>query len=265
MTIQDRINNMYDRLPKSQKSVARYMTNNYNDALFATVAVVAEKAQTSVASVMRFAAQMGFSGFSDMQKQMRREKPSDITPSIKAKDYITAMSEAFERAEKLAFSSEANTACEMMMNAENLMIVGYMDSFGVACEFLHYFDNCRKNVYLSRFIHDWNEMLRIMDSDTTILLVSFAPHYEYSYLCAEAASKRRAKLIVLSNSMLNPYCDFSDLTLVLPITRGAFGLMDRTPITYFQTKLFEYIQRTYTEQINAFAASGDKRTENFVE
>ena len=60
-----------DSFSKGQKRIADYILNNYDKAAFMTAARLGQTAQVSESTVVRFAAELGYSGYPAMQKALQ--------------------------------------------------------------------------------------------------------------------------------------------------------------------------------------------------
>ena len=60
-----------DSFSKGQKRIADYILNNYDKAAFMTAARLGQTAQVSESTVVRFAAQLGYDGYPEMQKALQ--------------------------------------------------------------------------------------------------------------------------------------------------------------------------------------------------
>ena len=69
--LSNRINDAYSKLSKGQKRLATYITDNYDKAVFLTAAKLGEVVGVSESTVVRFAAQLGYEGYPEMQRDLR--------------------------------------------------------------------------------------------------------------------------------------------------------------------------------------------------
>ena len=72
-------------MTKTQKIIAEYILDNASDACFMTSTEIALKLGVSESSVIRFSRTIGFSGFIDFQKALRKDyqdKVLSISPAV---------------------------------------------------------------------------------------------------------------------------------------------------------------------------------------
>ena len=60
-----------DTFSKGQKRIAQYILENYDKAAFMTASKLGQTAQVSESTVVRFAAELGYAGYPDMQKALQ--------------------------------------------------------------------------------------------------------------------------------------------------------------------------------------------------
>ena len=150
--LQTEIQTRYDSLSKRLKQVAQYILDNSDSIVFDTVATIAEKADVPPSTLIRFAAEFGFSGFNEMKQIFREnlmEKTTNYTERLQLSHKI-AQSEGEESPEDiLTIFSQANSqalhqlaeqttneqiyaAAKILKEANNIFIIGLKRSFSVA-------------------------------------------------------------------------------------------------------------------------------------
>ncbi len=73
MSVQDLIAPVSDKLTPTERRIAGVVLHDPTVLAFGTVSELAERAETSKPSIVRFAAKLGFDGFTDLQKWIRDE------------------------------------------------------------------------------------------------------------------------------------------------------------------------------------------------
>ena len=69
-------------MTKTQKIIAEYILDNASDACFMTSTEIALKLGVSESSVIRFSRTIGFSGFIDFQKALRKDYQDKVSPAV---------------------------------------------------------------------------------------------------------------------------------------------------------------------------------------
>lgn len=68
-----KINECFDNLTRSQKTVAVYFMEHSDTFAFCTLEDVAMKIGVSTTTIIRFARMLGYNGYSDMQKDIQKK------------------------------------------------------------------------------------------------------------------------------------------------------------------------------------------------
>ena len=94
--IRETINNA--KLTKTQKMIAKYVLDNSADACFMTSTEIAETLGVSESSVIRFSRSLGFNGFMDFQKALRKDYQDKV---LSISSTITVPSQRIAQQNKL--------------------------------------------------------------------------------------------------------------------------------------------------------------------
>ncbi len=72
-TMKQRIRKKYDNLSEIEKKVAKYILDNYHQSMLLSSTELAQLAGVSNTAVVRFAKDMGYSGFLEYRKELKKE------------------------------------------------------------------------------------------------------------------------------------------------------------------------------------------------
>ncbi len=256
MTVRAQIEISYPALSHSHQKIARYINAHHDQLLFSPLSELAEKVGTSPATIVRFCRAIGFDGYTDLQKSVQSAavltKPVERTaPSGEAQAACEHLADMYRCMDE----AQLARVCETILSAKEILIVGYMDSFGVAAELLHRLYGVRDGVHFSRFIHDWNEMLRLMTPETLVLAVSFAPHYVYTHTCVQTARERGSSVILFTDGVLNPFSGCADETLAFELRRSCreqgHAQLDVSPVFAYIQSLSCFMATHYADRLLA--------------
>lgn len=228
MTLLQRIEGEYTKMTPANQKIAKYLYEHYNDVVFCTLSELAARAGVSTATLVRFAAAMGFSGYTQMQKHIR------ITQEVKQNNQTDVLWRPdFDRA-------VTRDVCGRLKAAADILVIGYTDAFGTAAEFLHRLFVLRQNVHFIRLISDWNEILLLMRPGTTAFVVSYSPHYDYTLEYVKTAKDRGCEIITLTDGPLNPLAAISDLDINIKLCRNkASNMCELSQAAAYVDHLFE--------------------------
>ena len=73
MSLQDLIAQVSERLTPTERRIAQLVLENPTLLAFGTVSDLADRADTSRPSIVRFATKLGFDGYTDLQSWIRAE------------------------------------------------------------------------------------------------------------------------------------------------------------------------------------------------
>jgi DNA-binding MurR/RpiR family transcriptional regulator len=281
MDFKSLVKNNFAELSESQQKIAKYILDNLEEVVFDTAYQLGKKNSVSETTIIRFSYALGFEGFSDMNKAMRRsiiKNTETISQDICMVDQWNKLShdqlvDCFQSQViqgSKAYSNinfqEFEKICHMIMTKKKVLIIGYMDSFGTASELLHLLDKVRNKVYFYRLLHEERNILYDMDEDSLVITVSFAPHYKYTLEYTETAKKGGCNVVTLADSMINPFTSLSDHTLVFNVQRNVeINLIDMSPVTRFIYFMINYIYINYKDQIDQYRNSIEWRDEKYIE
>lgn len=146
MLFYSKVNEKYNDMTHAQKTVANYVGEHPDDIAFCTLETLAAKINVSTTTVIRFARAMGYSGFSDMQNEVKREMQTKSTLPERLDDLISSRG-----GEDLTLQScfatdmdnlnqtlsgldpqELRKAVDMISGANRIYILGMRSSFSLA-------------------------------------------------------------------------------------------------------------------------------------
>ncbi len=214
---------------KGQKLIAKYILDYYDKAAFMTACVLGRTVGVSESTVVRFALEIGFSGYPAMQKALQemilnrltsvqrievandRIGDQDIVSMVLQADIdkIRATNDATDRA---AFDG----AVDAILAAKNIYILGVRSSSALAGFLGFYFNYMFDNVHLvttSASGEMFEHIVRVAPGDV-VIGISF-PRYSTSTIKAISHCKSvGATVIALTDSMHSPVGKCADYVLV---------------------------------------------------
>lgn len=224
-----RINQYYGKMSKGQKTIANFIYDHYDQAVFMTAAKLGDTVGVSESTVVRFASYVGYSGYPEFQKDLEewvqnkinsvqkidakygRSTQSEILTSVLNAD-IEKITDTIDNLDPAAFE----TAVSIILEAKNIYIMGIRSCAPLA-DFLHFYLNMiRGNVILLRSTsvsETFEQMIRIYEKDAMIG-ISF-PRYSMRTLKAmEFANDRNAKVIAITDTVHSPMNLYSSCNLL---------------------------------------------------
>ncbi|MCM1100719.1 MAG: MurR/RpiR family transcriptional regulator [Clostridium sp.] len=224
-----RISEKYDKMSKSHKAIAKYISEHYDQAVFMTAARLGETLGISESTVVRFAAGIGYDGYPQLQRALEdcvkgklnsvqrmdakygKSSQSEILTSVMNAD-MEKLQHTIENLDAAAFESAVTTILE----AETVYVMGLRSNEPLAGFLQFYLNMIRGNVVLlntTSVSETFEQMIHISEKDCFIG-ISF-PRYSMRTLKAmEFANDRNAKVIAITDSIHSPMNLYSSCNLL---------------------------------------------------
>lgn len=227
--LQMRIEEKYRDLSKGQKRVAEYVLDNYDKAVFLTAARLGEVVGVSESTVVRFATQLGYKGYPEFQKALEelvrnrlnsiqrmkvtygRISQSQILETVLQSD-IEKIKQTLNGIDHSAF----NQAIDTILNARKIYVLGIRSCAPLAAFMSFYLNLLCDNVIAvntNSSSEIFEQLIRIGEEDV-IIGISFPRYSQRTLKALEFASKRKAKIITLTDSAHSPINIYSSYNLI---------------------------------------------------
>ena len=220
-----KIGKQVNQMTKSQKKVANYLLFNMDKLLFFTADEL-----VSTATVVRFARELDFEGYTDMQKAARlrfhdrEEEPEDLpqsSPEEDSSEYLLEKSfrqdiQNLKRTFQDLSREDLERACTLLKTSRRVYLVGMRISRSMATYAYINWGMLRKGVHL---IHneglDYAEELIEINSED--LIVAFwAPRYNRAtYQMLSHAKRQKASVLLITNREFNLTMEEGDFDVIL--------------------------------------------------
>ena len=217
------------RLSKGHKKIAAYIKENYDKAAFMTAAALGKKVGVSESTVVRFATELGFKGYPELQRalqQMIKSKltavqrmevsqnligDGDIINSVLTGD-IELIRETAERTSREDFQK----ALQEINRAKRIYILGVRSSAALASFLAFYFNLVFDSVVLvdtASASEMFEQMFRIDENDVCIA-ISFPRYSKQTVNAMRFIADRKAKIIAITDTEKSPIASFANHLLV---------------------------------------------------
>ena len=226
----------FTRLSKGQKLIAEYILKNYDKAAFMTAAKLGTSVGVSESTVVRFANELGYSGYPKLQKALQeliKNKLTTVQRLELSNDYISEENAlkgvlkadmenirlTLEKINHKTFEEVVNNIFE----AKRIYIIGLRSSTAMA-EFLGFYLNLiLDNVKIvGNGISDIFEQMTNVGEGDLVIGIGF-PRYAVKTIDAlEFAQSRKSKVIAITDSLLSPLASKADATLIAQSNMASF-------------------------------------------
>lgn len=214
---------------KSQKYIARYITEHYEKAAFMTAAKLGATVGVSESTVVRFADEMGFEGYPEMQKALQsygRNRLTtlqrlDISHERFGSDNLlkTVMTQDIERI-RCTFENLSektfNEAVDKIITAGTVYVFGAMSSDILARFLVRYLSLACENVVYVQPINSsgiLQQLIRVKEGDVFVS-ISFPRYFNNTLTATAFAKKCGADIIAITDSEASPLAEYADQLLL---------------------------------------------------
>ena len=218
-----------DSFSKGQKRIAAFILDNYDRAAFMTAAKLGETASVSESTVVRFAAQLGYDGYPDMQKalqelirgrltsiqriQVSRDQMtgSDILGSVMQRD-MNSIHDVIERLDR----EEFERVVDKLLHAKHIYILGVRSSSFLAGYLNFYLHLIFKNVTLvqSSAAGEIYEQLVHIGPGDVLVSISFPRYSKMAIHAVEFACQRGGDVVAVTDSPMSPMYKMASASLL---------------------------------------------------
>ena len=260
-----------DSFSKGQKRIAQYILDNYDKAAFMTAGKLGRTAQVSESTVVRFAAQLGYDGYPQMQKalqqmlrgrltsiqriQVSRDQMSDdILGSVMQRD-MASIHTAIEEVDRQEFAK----IVDMLLQAENIYLLGVRSSAYLAGYLHFYFHLIFPNVTLvqnSDTGGTFEQLVRIGEGDV-LVGISFPRYSNLAVNAVEFAKSRGAQVIAITDSKMSPLYKAADASLLVRSDMISFVDSMATPLSLLNA-LIVAVGRQRNEEVSGTFAEMER-------
>lgn len=230
------IQGKFARLSKGQKLIAEYILKHYDKAAFMTAAKLGVSVGVSESTVVRFANQLGYEGYPELQKALqeliknklttaqRIELSSDFIESNNALRGVLKSDIENIRAtmEKISYSDFEGTV-NSILRAKRIYIVGLRSSAALA-EFLGFYLNLiLDNVKVVSYgISDIFEQMLNIGSGDCVIGIGFPRYAIRTVETLNFGKSRGADVIAITDGVLSPLAAKADYTLICESNMASF-------------------------------------------
>lgn len=231
---------MEKRMPefsKGQKRIARYILAHYDKAAYMTASRLGSIVEVSESTVVRFAIEIGFDGYPEMQRALQElirtrltaVQRVDITNNLIGDDdvldrVLAADAEKIRRTLDEIDRSSFEAAVDKIISAKSIYIIGVRSSSALA-GFLNF--NFRMILDNVRFVQTTSgsemfEQIMNIGPDDVLIAISF-PRYSKRIINAmEYAKKQSAHVIAITDSATSPIAAPADDLLLAKSDMASF-------------------------------------------
>lgn len=209
---------------KAQKKIGNYLLANYTAAAGMTAARLAEAVGTSESTVVRYAAELGYRGYPELQAALKESLRGTLT-SLQRMELSRASSggEAFARSMRADMENIKRTLAETdaqifdgiaerLVNARRVYIVGTRSTAALAMFLDFYLAQLLDNVQLLQTATggDFFDQLLSVDERDAVIGISFPRYSRRTVNALDFSHKRNAYVCAVTDSPRSPLAPLAD-------------------------------------------------------
>lgn len=232
------------KLTKTQKLISDYILDHASEACFMTSMELSGALDISEASVVRFSKALGFTGYMEFQKELRKEfqkKVQEVSSNITVpseKLIRSAMTDNSNDSWALGYQEvlenihttlvgnsidRINKAADIIVNSKHKYIAATRGNAALGNYFLLYMKHMLPDVEstTSASISSIDHMCNISEEDCLILF-SFPRYSSIDKITAQMARDAQAKIIVITDRPSSDLAKYATVYLTAPVDITAF-------------------------------------------
>jgi len=223
---------------KGHRKIAEYIIEHYDKAAFMTAAKMGSVVGVSESTVVRFATELGFEGYPQMQRALKGYTSNRLT-SVQRMDVmneqignddilprtlnfdIEQIRKTLEEIDK----DEFRRTVEELSSARNVYVIGARSAAVLARYIVFYFniivENC-KIIHTTSTSEMFEQILDIGERDIMIS-VSFPRYSKHTVKASKFAHEHGAKVIAITDSQSSPLAPYADHLLIAHSDMSSFA------------------------------------------
>lgn len=217
------------RLSKGHRSIASYILSNCDKAAFMTASALGKATEVSESTVVRFATELGFEGYPQLQKILQSgvkgrltniQRMELVSSKMGEEDILKSVIHAdIEKLRQTADSldnGEFLKAVDTIANAKKIYILGARSCSSLT-SFLGFYLNLIfrdvKTISTSSDSETFEQIFRVGEGDT-VIAISFPRYSSRTVKAVSYASASGADVIAITDSMDSPIIPFATHSLI---------------------------------------------------
>lgn len=230
------IQTKFPRLSKGQKLIAEYILKHYDKAAFMTAARLGSSVGVSESTVVRFANELGFSGYPKLQKALHDLIKNKLTTvqRIEISNNLINQENALKGVLKADMENIRSTLekinhkdfeeiVDSIFEAKRIYIIGLRSST-VLSEFLGFYLNMiLDNVkVVNHGISDIFDQIINITEDDLVIGIGFPRYAARTIEVLDFAQSKGTKVVAITDSLLSPLATRAEYTLIAQSNMASF-------------------------------------------
>lgn len=223
---------------KSQRLIGSYIVHHYEKAAYMTAAKLGVAVNVSESTVVRFAIEMGYEGYPEMQKALQNFSKNRLTalqrlditndridPENVLRSVLLQDIDRIRATVEMTSPDTFNEAIDKILSAKNIYIFGAMSSNVLARFMDNYFQLIFDNVHFVQPVNTsgvYQQLIR-MGKDDVFIVISFPRYSQSTVNATNYASRCGADIIAITDSTGSPLAVHANQLLLAKSDMASFA------------------------------------------
>jgi len=236
-SIRDTLEANLPTMSQRQAQLGRYILDHITEVPFLSAAELAERANVSEPTVIRFSRSLGYTGYQDLRKEAQKFIKAYLGPGDKVRSVLNLTPDrhsiidkvfdsqviALEETRNLLSRKAFWEAVEALCNAKNIFLFGQGGMSALSLDMLDF--RLRRYGYYTYTLSQGGralfENLNLMTADDTLVVITFSQPDEETAIVLNHARSVNAKTVVITDYVEAELTRESDI--ILFVKRGEVG------------------------------------------
>lgn len=232
------LNEKLPKLSKGHKKIAEYILNHYDKAAFMTASKLGSIVGVSESTVVRFATELNFEGYPEMQKALKEFTNNKLTTvqrmnvmndQLAGEDVLSrVLNFDIEQIRKTLDEIDRETfsvTVDALVEAKNIYVIGARSASVLARFIVFYFNLMFDNV---KIVHTTStsemfEQILNIGSEDIMIGVSFPRYSKQTVKAFKYAHENGAQVVAITDSKASPLAKYADHLLLAHSDMASFA------------------------------------------
>ncbi len=265
INVLEAISERLNHCSKGQRKIGEYLLENYANASYMTAAKLSETVGVSESTIVRYATELGFDGYPELQAALKYAARSKLT-SVQRLELsknrgddslvrsfgsdIESIKKTLAQTDRQSFDDFVNE----LMNANRIYIVGARSSASLAIFMNFYLSILFDNVQVVHTVigsEAFDQMFRVKKGDV-VLGITFPRYSKLTVDVLEFSKRAGATVLGLTDSIHSPIVKTADITLFADNESDTFVDSLAAPLTLINALILEIGKRDPERTANRF-------------
>ncbi len=254
----ERITERLEKCSKGQKRIGEYLLSNYAAAAYMTAAKLSETVGVSESTIVRYATELGFEGYPELQSALRYAARSKLTnvqrmELLKDRSGEDALSKSFnsdiesiKKTLALTDKESFDSFVSAIMAAKNIYLVGARSAASLAIFMNFYLSILFDNVHVVHTVigsEAFDRLFRVKQGDV-VLGITFPRYSKLTVDVLEFSKRAGATVLGITDSARSPIAKTADITLFADNESDSFVDSLTAPLALINALIHEICRRS---------------------